>query len=198
MLINKKNSTNFVDKTGQRFGRLTVISRGPNGSNWKVKWFCQCDCGKKTLVKSDSLCSSRNKSITNSCGCLQKEAASKNGKQGIKSLESQVLNSIVTSYKKRASYCNVIFDLKRDFILQMIQKQCFYCGSLPSNCYTRPRIKDKFFYNGLDRKIPSKGYTVDNVVTACIMCNIAKLDYSIEEFKSWIKRTYQHMETYNV
>ena len=44
----------FIDLTGQRFGRLTVLQRDadrvyPNGSI-AVKWLCQCDCGRKVVV----------------------------------------------------------------------------------------------------------------------------------------------------
>lgn len=38
-------------------------------------WVCQCDCGNLTLVRAGEL--TRKKRIVNSCGCLQKERASK-------------------------------------------------------------------------------------------------------------------------
>lgn len=61
---------NFIDLTGDKYGRLTVVSRAAN-RNKKTYWLCECDCGNKTEVDSGHL---RN-GHTKSCGCLQKEAA---------------------------------------------------------------------------------------------------------------------------
>ena len=58
----------FVDLTGQRFGRLTVIKRDENNGK-KVMWLCRCDCGNETTVFSGYL---RN-GDTKSCGCLSKD-----------------------------------------------------------------------------------------------------------------------------
>lgn len=58
-----------IDLTGQRFGRLTVISRVENKNN-KATWRCLCDCGNEATVRSDSL---RN-GDTRSCGCLHNES----------------------------------------------------------------------------------------------------------------------------
>ena len=59
------------DLTGQRFGRLTVISRAENkiyGNKQKATWLCQCDCGNKIIVVGESL----KAGFTKSCGCLHK------------------------------------------------------------------------------------------------------------------------------
>lgn len=56
----------FVDRTGQRFGKLTVLSRAGTGANKKVLWSCACDCGKTTTVVSGSLVTGN----TTSCGCV--------------------------------------------------------------------------------------------------------------------------------
>lgn len=55
------------DKTGQRFGKLTVIKfTGQTDNNRHSLWECQCDCGNKTIVSSANLISGG----TKSCGCL--------------------------------------------------------------------------------------------------------------------------------
>ena len=72
------------DLMGQKFGRLTVISRAEDhvskGGYIFSQWYCKCDCGNKELiiVKSSSL--KRNKGSTKSCGCLNIEHAIKLGK----------------------------------------------------------------------------------------------------------------------
>lgn len=63
----------FIDLKGQRFGRLTVIEIAGYDEKRSFLWLCHCDCGNKTIVRSGSLRSGD----TKSCGCLQKEAASK-------------------------------------------------------------------------------------------------------------------------
>lgn len=59
----------FVDKTGQRFGRLLVKSVASMSP--RVSWNCICDCGKTVVVKSSSLGRQ-----TNSCGCIRRENTS--------------------------------------------------------------------------------------------------------------------------
>lgn len=59
----------LIDLTGQRFGKLVVISRTLNGSYRGTFWLCQCDCGNKTITSSSKLKSGH----TQSCGCLQRE-----------------------------------------------------------------------------------------------------------------------------
>ena len=72
---------------GQKFGRLTVISFhhekeyiSKNGKKQKGKWYvCKCDCGKEVVISKWQLKSGK----TKSCGCYQKEIASKiNTKHG--------------------------------------------------------------------------------------------------------------------
>lgn len=53
----------FIDLTGQRFGKLTVI--GLADPKDKKKWECQCDCGKKTIAFGTNL----RRGLTKGCGC---------------------------------------------------------------------------------------------------------------------------------
>ena len=46
--------------------------------------------------------------------------------------------------------------------------------------------------NGLDRVDSSKGYTIDNVVPCCAICNTAKNKMTQKEFKEWIKTVYEN------
>jgi hypothetical protein len=65
------------DRTGQRFGRLTVMERVPKPAGSKSRkayWLCQCDCGGEAIVASDKLVTGE----TRSCGCLKIETSIKN------------------------------------------------------------------------------------------------------------------------
>ena len=59
------------DLTGQIFERLTVLERDFIADSKRVKWKCQCECGKIVSVSSTHLISGH----TKSCGCLQREKA---------------------------------------------------------------------------------------------------------------------------
>lgn len=64
---------NFIDITGQRFGKWTVLKRVKNDKNGSPKFLCKCDCGNLKEVLSFTL---RNGESTN-CGCYLKERANK-------------------------------------------------------------------------------------------------------------------------
>lgn len=64
--MNKK----FIDMTGQKFGRLTVLR--PYECQIKYKdtyWLCECECGTWKVISRGQLMAGE----TNSCGCLRKE-----------------------------------------------------------------------------------------------------------------------------
>ena len=65
----------FVDRKGQRFGRLLVIEEAGRNALKKVMWQCLCDCGKKTVVPSGCLVTGN----TTSCGCFLQEKITKHG-----------------------------------------------------------------------------------------------------------------------
>lgn len=65
------SQTSKKDEIGNIYGYLTVIEEAPHINN-QVYWLCECRCGNKVVVKSNSLRSGN----TRSCGCLQKEVVS--------------------------------------------------------------------------------------------------------------------------
>lgn len=77
----------FVDLTGQKFGKLTVIKRAPDrispSGSKRVIWECQCDCGneKHVFVSTSDL----NSGHTKLCGCIRDEALSERSKLNIRS-----------------------------------------------------------------------------------------------------------------
>jgi len=56
---------NLLDLTGDRYGRLVVLRRGPNSSTDKTRWFVRCDCGTEKLVLTAEMRTLK----TVSCGC---------------------------------------------------------------------------------------------------------------------------------
>ena len=55
-----------VDMTNQKYGLLTVISRGENDRHGKAQWWCQCECGSPLkLINGAAL----RRGLVISCGC---------------------------------------------------------------------------------------------------------------------------------
>lgn len=62
----------FIDLTGQRFGRLTVVSLvGRHADGRQFLWKCVCDCGNEHYVGGGVLKMGRCKS----CGCLRRDVS---------------------------------------------------------------------------------------------------------------------------
>lgn len=64
------------DLTGKKFSRWTVLECAGHDKYGQSLWRCKCDCGNEALVTGYDLRGARSKS----CGCLQREAASKSQK----------------------------------------------------------------------------------------------------------------------
>lgn len=67
-----ENPSNAYDLTGQRFGRLKVVSISEKKRDSYRMWHCICDCGKEVDVRSCSLLNGD----TVSCGCYHSERTS--------------------------------------------------------------------------------------------------------------------------
>ncbi len=71
----------LIDLTGERFGRLTVIEKSTDKSQFKstsARWYCLCDCGNEKAYAAQAL----RKGVTKSCGCLDAEVKKKHGMYG--------------------------------------------------------------------------------------------------------------------
>jgi len=172
----------LIDLTGQKFGRLTVIRRSyPNGNSGEPRWLCKCECGKETVVKGACL----RKGEIRSCGCLRKELARN---RRILPLGLASMKSVIDSYKRNAKIRGIEWNLIEEQFAEITKKDCYYCGAKPNNKRYQPRNNGEYIYNGIDRKDNTKGYTIDNVVPCCSICNMAKSNLTEQEFKDWIKR----------
>ena len=65
----------FIDRTGQRFGRLLVVEEAGRNALKKVLWKCACDCGSTVVRVSGDLVTGNSVS----CGCYLKEKITKHG-----------------------------------------------------------------------------------------------------------------------
>lgn len=72
--LNKERAEKRIKiQVGQKFGRLTVISRVDNNKYSNTQWLCRCNCGKEKVISGNSLSQGNAKS----CGCLHLDLFSK-------------------------------------------------------------------------------------------------------------------------
>lgn len=186
---------------GQVFGRLTVIEKTDNRKRGAVVWKCECSCGKIIETKTDYL----QQGWTKSCGCLNQEQWYKNvprllatNPKKIKSKKVYKFNGLLSSYKSNARRRNLKFELNKEEVFNVVSNPCYYCGHNPKFIKTTEIDPNNYSqyscaFNGMDRIDSTKGYHIDNVVSCCKSCNIAKHTRTQEEYELWIENSYKKL-----
>jgi len=86
------------------------------------------------------------------------------------------LKSIISSAKTR----KIDFFLTNNEAVDIMSKPCFYCGdSIPV---------------GIDRIDSNLGYTIENSVACCSMCNYMKKDFTQKDFIEQCKKISSHIK----
>lgn len=167
-----------INLSGVRFGKLVAVKfTGDSDKNKSSKWLCVCDCGKETITTQNML----KRGYKKSCGCLHKLPEGESS-----------FNAVFRRYKHQAKKRNVNFKLTKEQFKKLTQKDCFWCGSEPSQEYRRDNANGSFIYNGVDRYDSNKGYILDNCVTSCGKCNVMKNNLTENEFIFHLKKILKH------
>jgi hypothetical protein len=87
----------LIDRTGQLFGRLSVVEQVGRNELKKVLWKCRCECGTEVIVVAGSLVTGN----TTSCGCVLKETITKHGGTG---------KSSYNTWRAMIRRCTKLFD----------------------------------------------------------------------------------------
>lgn len=190
----------FLDRTGLKYGRLTVLKHNGKDKRNKHLWLCKCECGNEKVVVSDNLSSGK----SNSCGCLKAEFLANSGFQfrGIENREDAVLKVQYSHLKRRHKKLdtkNKVIDFK--VFKNLSKSNCKYCG-LEYSKEIEDRLSEKsdgkklsdniIKINGIDRADSNLGYTKENSVPCCKYCNFAKHTMSENYFYKWIRRVYEY------
>jgi hypothetical protein len=104
------------------------------------------------------------------------------------------LTRLIKVYEWNAKVKKLPFELSRELFRALVASPCHYCGAPPSSKIPAGDIWSGLTYNGVDRYDNSKGYTEENSVACCKICNRAKRDLPIEEFLKWIKSICSHQQ----
>ena len=174
-----KNKTSRLP-VGIKLGRLTVIRLDHTDQRWRRYYLFRCDCGQRKVIHGSAVVSGN----TKSCGCLAKEA-----RRATRLPNNQgVINQIILGYKRHARGRKLAWNLSAQDVRDLISKNCVYCDEPPSNIKITKNCKEGFVYSGIDRVNPKKGYSSSNAVSCCSLCNRAKNNLSLEQFKAWAKK----------
>ena len=187
---------NLIDLTGRRFGRWTVLAKGPSfaysarvptrkRTAVRARWLCRCDCGKEVLVVGIQL----RRGTSKSCGCYRNELNTKRfTKHGLchetrtrYGWRGSPVYEMWRGAKERARKLGLPIDLKLTDIV--VPPVCPVFGTpLVSGTGGFPCPDSP----SLDRIIPALGYVRSNVRVISHRANTLKRDGTIEEFEKII------------
>lgn len=184
----------FIDLSGQRFGKLTVLDRAENRGR-RTYWRCSCDCGK--IIERESSTITQNKSSRKSCGCLRREIAQENGianlKFGEESSQWKGLSGIPKNYINGLEFGararGFEFSITLEDIVDCYEKQskrCYYTAQEVS--FEKSRFKKIDPTASVDRIDSSKGYTKDNIRIVHKDVNLMKNHFEESYFISICKK----------
>jgi len=177
------------DLTGLKFNELTVLNLISHNKEKKYRkryWLCLCDCGKETKAATSQIVSGK----TTSCGCkraISNVINSTNSRYKLAKKDAGYRH-IYNSYKAGAIKRNKTFNFDYEDFIKLLKGNCYYCNIEPQNIYSKNYYN--VTYNGVDRKNNDLGYTFENSVSCCKMCNISKNNNTESYFKEWIERVY--------
>jgi hypothetical protein len=160
---------NKSDIIGKNFGKLVVLDYDGVvgvGKNKRSKYLAKCVCGNIKSYFRNTLISNK----TKSCGCYKTDLCKLNAKNQRKDFKLRQY----TKYKNRATYDNLTFELTEEQFVNIVSSVCNYCPSTE-------RL-------GVDRVDSKRGYTLDNSVPCCTLCNYMKKDLSVTQFLAHIKK----------
>ena len=165
-MMNNKRHWAFKDITGQQFGRLTAVQCLPKGygNTTRAMWECICTCGNKIITSGSDLRIGQ----STSCGCLRSEKTSKAKR---KDPYRWIYNGLFHRCKMLNRECLLSFE---DFLPYTNITKCHYCNSNIKWPEHRCNGESGAYY--LDRKDNNLGYTQDNCVVCCALCNWVKSD----------------------
>jgi len=97
-------------------------------------------------------------------------------------------------YKINATKRHLLFDLTEQQFSEITAHRCSYCNDYNRLSHPSKKIAQ---HCGIDRKDNSKGYTIENCIPCCTICNRMKEKMSIKDFVDQCKRIVSNFEVVN-
>lgn len=127
-------NNNFKDLTGQRFGRLVVLSFKKINQYHKSIWHCKCDCGNECDIIGANLLNGS----CQSCGCLHKEQLQQINLQDITGQHFGYLTVLYWVYDENKNIkwhckckCGNTIDVSSSYLTSL--RQVCSCGCIKSS-----------------------------------------------------------------
>ncbi len=177
---NMKRAHNFRDLTGQRFGKMVVVSLQRITSDDSY-WNIVCDCGQTKVCKGGNIRGGKVKS----CGGLSCRWTRR-------PLGETASALLFKDYVRSARRRGIDFDISIDLFRSLTQEPCHYCGEAPKTVTNFKGVNGQYTYNGLDRIDSARGYEPENLVPCCRQCNTAKSALNRDDFLALVARVYRH------
>jgi hypothetical protein len=173
---------------GQKFNSFLITeflgSRKRNERSTDTYFKVLCDCGKIKEINYNNLIS---KKTISTCGCSLPQ-----GESGFRKL--------LRRYKNDAKLRNLEFDLNKELFKTLTKNNCNYCNRIPEQSMIstgkkvtpQGELNSEYIYNGIDRLNNEQGYSIDNCVSCCGICNWMKRELGEQEFYLHIERIHNH------
>jgi hypothetical protein len=129
---------NFINLTGQTFGRLTVVRRQENTKEGIAKWECLCECGKYTICRGSRLRSGE----TKSCGCIYPGTSIRPEYRTWQSMKDRCLNPNNRQFKDYGGRGVRMYDNWIESFTEFYK----YVGPKPTSNHTIDRINNNIGY----------------------------------------------------
>lgn len=184
-------SKNYISKfsVGDVAGKWTIVSHVEKTKYGQYSVLARCSCGIEKIVSEYSLFVGTSKSCRNCSGPKGVDSIGR-GRDDKGDLIS-AWNNYLYRYNRTASQRGILFELSMVEFKSLCRGNCTYCGSIGANKDFGTN-KTLSLVNGIDRVESKRGYTIDNCVSCCKICNWMKSNLSREDFLSHISKIYNY------
>lgn len=179
--LKRKNRYGSLELEGKRFGLLVVLCRtDERAGEGSFYWMCQCDCGNVHKASTNNL----SRGQVQSCGCTHRVRSTDAG-----------IRAFIRNYKTHAKNRGFEWSLSYEFVSRVVRMDCAYCGMRPEQKLISASKGIPLIYNGIDRIDSTLGYTEDNCVACCKICNWCKGSMPVEEWISHLRKIVEHIDS---
>lgn len=152
---------------------------------YRTMAICTCSrCGAITTVRTERL-SKSNKYVPQACNNCEGSLYGQRTKERYQKIygcegdeyenkhhDSERIQKFISGAKQR----NLSYSLSEEEAIKLLHGECYYCGQSHAD--------------GIDRVDSLKGYSIDNCVPCCSICNIMKNKFDTQTFFDHIKLIY--------
>lgn len=181
--LSKRESHIGYENNTYKVISVNIERSNQNGKRVYYDVLCK-NCGAKLVLRWDAIKEDTKNGRCWKC-CGNNKTASSNA----------VYNILYNRYKQNAISRNFNYELTYPEFYELITQDCHYCGQHPIEVQSLKRYNhtgQPIYTNGIDRIDSSKGYSKDNCVPCCEVCNRMKLDYDLDFFYNHIEKIYNY------